>query len=103
MQEHTNDPAHRADTSLDETTAGAIVSMPMDVAAPHYNLAKATQDQGHHQTTNTSAQSTSRDHPVKDAKTTDPPRPSEDPGEDDDACHPDEPTELSDQPVGMRG
>ena len=41
VQEHTNDPAHRADTSLDETTAGAIVSMPMDVAAPHYNLAKA--------------------------------------------------------------
>ena len=55
VQEHTNNPAHRADTSLDETTAGATASMPTDVATPHYDPAKATRDWGHHQTTSMSA------------------------------------------------
>ena len=80
-------------------------SKPSEPTSPP-DEAKAPRDQGYHQTTSMSARSTSCDHPDSDenTETSNPTRPSEDPGDvtDDDARHPDEPTEPPDMPEGTR-
>ena len=102
--ERADDPAHRADTSTDETAATATASASMDAAAPHHDQAKATRDQGLQPATSASAPSASCDHPGEDAVTTDPPRPSEDPVDvtGDNERRPDTPTEPPDLPEGTR-
>ena len=101
-----DDEDSRVETSEDETTT-VTPDIPQSTPLEGEWIKQASGGSSKptaHETTSTSTRSTLCDHPDEDAGQTNPPRPTEDPGDatDDDARHPDKPTEPPDDTESAR-